>query len=35
MTLSLGVMVWFAMEKRKRANYERYVPARDEQLPFQ
>lgn len=23
MTISLGVMVWFAMEKRRRANYER------------
>ncbi|KAI9635465.1 ferric reductase NAD binding domain-containing protein [Dioszegia hungarica] len=24
MTISLGIMVWFAMEKRKRANYERF-----------
>jgi len=24
MWIILGIMVWFAMEKRKRANFERY-----------
>lgn len=26
MWLALGVMVWFAIEKRRRAHFERYVP---------
>ena len=25
MWLALGIMVWFAMEKRRRAHFERYV----------